>query len=158
MKYFYNQITSPVGLLTLVATETHFIAIHWEDVEVKTCYPNAELNGTHVILSSAADQLKDYFAGQLKQFNLPLAFNKGTAFQQKVWQALLTIPYGETRSYGQIAEQIGHPKAVRAVGSANSKNPLSIVAPCHRVIGANGSLTGFAGGLAIKKYLLSLET
>ena len=101
-------------------------------------------------------QLNDYFAGKRKSFSVSLDF-KGTEFQKKVWDALLTIPFGETRTYGQIAQQINHPKAVRAVGAANGKNPISIIAPCHRVIGSTGKLTGFAGGLEVKSYLLVLE-
>lgn len=97
-----------------------------------------------------------YFAGRLQRFSLPLAA-RGTAFQQAVWQALCDIPYGETRSYSDIARTIGKPDAVRAVGAANGRNPLSIIVPCHRVIGQNGSLTGYAGGLEIKKTLLALE-
>lgn len=100
--------------------------------------------------------MKEYFAGTRNQFELELDF-AGTDFQKQVWQALLTIPFGETRSYSQIAEQIGNPKAVRAVGAANGRNPISIIAPCHRVVGASGGLTGFAGGLEAKQYLLTLE-
>jgi methylated-DNA-[protein]-cysteine S-methyltransferase len=100
--------------------------------------------------------LNAYFAGKLSKFSLPLDF-VGTEFQKKVWAALLTIPFGETRSYSDIARQIGNPKAVRAVGAANGKNPISIIAPCHRVIGANGKLTGFAGGLEAKACLLAIE-
>ena len=100
--------------------------------------------------------MREYFAGSRAAFDLPLDFS-GTEFQKKVWRALLTIPFGATRSYAQIATQVGSPKAMRAVGAANSRNPVSIVAPCHRVIGANGELTGFAGGLVAKKYLLDLE-
>ena len=110
----------------------------------------------HPILLKTAQQLNEYFAGKRQQFDLPLDF-EGTAFQQQVWQALLTIPFGETRSYKQIAEQIGNVKAVRAVGAANSKNPISIIAPCHRVVGANGKLVGFAGGLENKEILLKIE-
>jgi methylated-DNA-[protein]-cysteine S-methyltransferase len=98
--------------------------------------------------------LAAYFAGNLKAFNIPLDI-KGTEFQKRVWAALLTMPFGETRSYGQIARRIGHPAAVRAVGAANGRNPISIVAPCHRVVGASGALTGFAGGLGAKSYLLT---
>ena len=101
-------------------------------------------------------QLSEYFAGQRQHFDLPLTF-EGTDFQQKVWQALLSIPFAETRSYRDIAAQIGNVKAVRAVGAANGKNPISIIAPCHRVIGANGQLVGFAGGLNNKHILLQLE-
>ncbi|WP_421193978.1 methylated-DNA--[protein]-cysteine S-methyltransferase [Aeromonas enteropelogenes] len=101
-------------------------------------------------------EFEAYFAGRLQRFTLPLAAS-GTAFQQTVWQALCDIPYGETRSYGDIARAIGKPNAMRAVGAANGRNPLSIIVPCHRVIGQNGSLTGYAGGLEIKKALLQLE-
>ena len=102
-------------------------------------------------------QLGAYFAGKLKTFAIPLDF-MGTEFQKSVWEALLTIPFGETRSYGEIARQIGRPTASRAVGAANGKNPISIIAPCHRVIGSTGELTGFAGGLAAKQYLLAIES
>ncbi len=101
-------------------------------------------------------EFEAYFAGRLQRFTLPLAA-RGTAFQQAVWRALCDIPYGETRSYGDIARAIGKPSAVRAVGAANGRNPLSIIIPCHRVIGQNGSLTGYAGGLPIKQALLTLE-
>lgn len=108
------------------------------------------------LLKEAASQLKEYLAGKRKKFGVPLA-PEGTPFQQAVWNALKDIPYGETRSYGQIAESIGKPRACRAVGMANNKNPMAIFVPCHRVIGANGKLTGYAGGLDIKEKLLALE-
>jgi methylated-DNA-[protein]-cysteine S-methyltransferase len=108
------------------------------------------------VLLETERQLTDYFAGKRTSFSLKLDF-KGTEFQKKVWTALLTIPYGETRSYGQIAKQIKNPRAVRAVGAANGKNPISIVTPCHRVVGSTGQLTGFAGGLDVKARLLALE-
>jgi methylated-DNA-[protein]-cysteine S-methyltransferase len=108
------------------------------------------------VLRDAAEQLTAYFGGELKAFELPLV-PEGTAFQKSVWNALLTIPYGETRSYMQMAELIGAPKAVRAVGAANGQNPIPIVIPCHRVIGSNGKLTGFGGGLPLKRLLLDLE-
>src|SRR6185437_17104518 len=101
-------------------------------------------------------QLGEYFAGKRRKFDVELDF-AGTDFQKKVWRALLAIPFGETRSYGEIATQLGNPKAMRAVGAANGKNPISIIAPCHRVIGASGQLTGFAGGLEAKAHLLGLE-
>lgn len=101
-------------------------------------------------------EFRDYFAGRLQRFTLPLA-PRGTAFQQAVWQALCDIPYGETVSYLQIAEAIGNPRAVRAVGAANGRNPLSIIVPCHRVIGRSGELTGYGGGIPIKRWLLALE-
>jgi len=100
--------------------------------------------------------LRAYFAGEREAFTVPLDF-QGTPFQKQVWAALLTIPFGETRSYGEIARQIGRPGASRAVGAANGRNPISIIAPCHRVIGSTGKLTGFAGGLAAKARLLGLE-
>jgi len=108
------------------------------------------------LLKEAGRQLKDFLAGKRKAFELPLA-PAGTEFQQKVWQALQAIPYGETRSYGEIARIIGQPKAFRAVGMANNKNPILVLIPCHRVIGANGNLVGYAGGLSVKEYLLNLE-
>ena len=107
-------------------------------------------------IKKAAGQLGDYFAGKRKEFDLPLSFT-GTDFQKKVWDALMTIPYGETRSYGQIAARTGNPKAARAVGMANNRNPISIICPCHRVIGSSGHLTGYGGGLDKKAFLLTLE-
>lgn len=118
-----------------------------------------DMSGWHQDSEALAPYLAEfaaYFAGRLQRFTLPLAAH-GTAFQQAVWQALCDIPYGETRSYGDIARAIGKPAAVRAVGAANGRNPLSIIVPCHRVIGQNGSLTGYAGGLPIKQQLLALE-
>ena len=108
------------------------------------------------ILTETRKQLQEYFDGKRKEFNLPILL-RGTEFQKKVWQGLCTIPYGETRSYKELAELVGNPKAVRAVGGANNKNPIMIIVPCHRVIGADGSLVGFGGGLEVKKYLLELE-
>ena len=148
---------SPVGNLTLVASPKGITAILWEKekanrVPLEQMYEDTE----HPVLKQTAQQLQEYFEGERKSFSLPLDF-RGTDFQKKVWEALLTIPYGETRSYAQIAEQVGSSKAVRAVGAANGKNPISIIAPCHRVIGSNGELTGFAGGLAAKTLLLALE-
>ncbi|MGD0497860.1 MAG: methylated-DNA--[protein]-cysteine S-methyltransferase [Bryobacteraceae bacterium] len=115
-----------------------------------------ERNDRHALLVEAARQLRAYFDGHLRQFDLPLD-PAGTDFQKRVWNALLGIPYGETRSYAEIAEAIGSPQAVRAVGAANGANPIPIVVPCHRVIGSGGKLTGYGGGLALKKRLLELE-
>ncbi|AXY59271.1 methylated-DNA--[protein]-cysteine S-methyltransferase [Acinetobacter sp. WCHAc010052] len=157
MKLSFMEMASLVGQLKLVATETALVAVLWENEN-----PNrvrlAELieDIQHPILLETQKQLNEYFAGQRQVFDLPLDF-EGTEFQQKVWQALLTIPFGETRSYKQIAEQVSNVKAVRAVGAANGKNPISIIAPCHRVVGANGKLVGFAGGLENKDMLLKLE-
>jgi methylated-DNA-[protein]-cysteine S-methyltransferase len=155
--YCYKSVNSPVGALKLVASDDGLAAILWENDDPRRVRLNivAEDNG-HPALLAAERQLKEYFAGRRKSFDLRLDFT-GTAFQSKVWNALLEIPFGETRSYAQIARHIGLPKAVRAVGAANGKNPISIVAPCHRVIGANGKLTGFAGGLQTKAFLLDLE-
>lgn len=157
MKLSYMHLTSPVGQLKLVANAHALVAVLWENENPKRVRL-AELleEAQHPVLLETARQLNEYFAGQRRQFDLPLDF-EGTAFQQKVWQALLSIPFGETRSYKQIAEQIGHAKAVRAVGAANGKNPISIIAPCHRVVGANGKLVGFAGGLENKSILLEIE-
>ena len=157
MQLFFMEIDSPVGVLKLVANDISLIAVLWEN-ETPNRVRLAELieNKQHPILLETQKQLSEYFEGQRKIFDLPLNF-EGTEFQQKVWQALLTIPFGETRSYKDIAEQIGNVKAVRAVGAANGKNQISIIAPCHRVVGANGKLVGFAGGLENKNVLLKLE-
>lgn len=156
--YYFKTINTPVGVLTLVASDRGLAAILWEnEVPKHVRLRPLQQDDHHPLLCEAARQLAEYFRGTRQRFDLPLDF-AGTVFQKKVWQALLSIPFGETRSYRQIAEQIGHPAAVRAVGAANGRNPLSIVAPCHRVIGTNGKLTGFAGGLAVKAFLLALET
>ncbi len=158
MTYHYKTMLSPVGILTLVANDRGLAAILWEDDDPKRVRLSPlEEDTTHPVLLEAERQLTDYFAGKLTKFELKLDF-AGTDFQKKVWEALLTIPFGETRSYAQIAIQVGSPKAVRAVGAANGKNPISIVAPCHRVIGSSGKLTGFAGGLQAKELLLRLES
>jgi len=152
-----TTIDSPVGKLTLVASAEGLAAILWENDDpgrVRRTIVGEEPRNP--ILVETARQLAQYFAGRRQTFDLALDF-AGTAFQRKVWHALLTIPFGETRTYAQIARQIGRPKAVRAVGAANGRNPISIVAPCHRVIGSSGELTGFAGGLDAKAYLLRLE-
>lgn len=157
MTYAYRTMASPVGELTLVASEHGLAAVLWENDDPKRVRlePRVERQD-HPVLDEAGQQLGEYFAGQREAFDLPLDF-KGTDFQKSVWAALLTIPFGETRSYADIAGQIGKPSACRAVGAANGRNPISIIAPCHRVVGANGALTGFAGGLDAKRYLLGLE-
>jgi methylated-DNA-[protein]-cysteine S-methyltransferase len=157
MTYFYKTMDSPVGELKLVASDKGLAAIIWEnDDPLRIRLSPMSEDKSYPVLVEAERQLKDYFLGKRKSFSLDLDF-KGTEFQKKVWAALLTIPFGETRSYSQIAKQIKSPKAVRAVGAANGKNPISIIAPCHRVIGSNGKLTGFAGGLEAKALLLALE-
>ena len=158
MTYFYKTIQSPVGELKLVAGENGLAAILWEnDDPARVRLGTMTEDKSHPVLVETERQLTDYFAGRLRAFSLSLDF-AGTDFQKSVWNALLAIPFGETRSYSDIAKAIGNPRAVRAVGAANGKNPISIVAPCHRVIGANGTLTGFAGGLAVKACLLEIES
>ena len=157
MAYSYTKMDSAVGVLTLVASDIGLTAILWEnDAPGRVRLGELVEAPDHPILLEAKRQIAAYFAGTLTAFTVPLDF-QGSAFQKSVWAALLTIPFGETRSYGEIARQIGRPGASRAVGAANGRNPISIIAPCHRVIGANGSLTGFAGGLEAKKLLLDLE-
>jgi methylated-DNA-[protein]-cysteine S-methyltransferase len=154
---YYKMMNSPVGMLTLVANESNLVAILWEDDQpTRVRLGVMDANETHPILLETESQLNEYFAGTRTRFDIPLSFS-GTEFQKQVWAALLTIPFGETRSYRDIAEQIGNAKAVRAVGAANGRNPISIIAPCHRVIGASGDLTGFAGGMKAKEMLLLLE-
>lgn len=158
MKLAFMYMASPVGQLKLVANNTALVAVLWENENPKRVRL-AELveQQDHPILLQTQQQLMQYFAGTRQEFDLPLDF-EGTNFQKQVWQALLNIPFGETRSYKDIAEQLGNPKAVRAVGAANGKNPISIIAPCHRVIGSSGKLVGFAGGLENKDVLLKLES
>lgn len=157
MAYVRKTMASPVGKLTLVASEQGLAAILWQDDNPDRVRLGAVSDDDdHPVLQETERQLHAYFAGDLKAFTVPLDF-RGTDFQKKVWNALLTIPFGQTRSYGEIAHQIGKPSASRAVGAANGKNPISIIAPCHRVIGSTGRLTGFAGGLAAKQVLLDLE-
>ena len=156
-EYASKRMNSPVGQIRLVASENGLAAILWEnDDPGRVRIQNMTENDTHPVLEEAEKQLKEYFDGTRRIFSMDLDFN-GTDFQKKVWRALLEIPWGQTRTYRQIAAQIGNPKAVRAVGAANGKNPISIIAPCHRVIGASGKLTGYAGGLENKALLLRLE-
>jgi len=155
-KYYYKTMASPVGLLKLIASDKGLAAVLWENDLPDRVSISAEIADNHPVLCEAETQLQEYFAKKRTSFSIELDFT-GTSFQKKIWQALLTIPFGETRTYGQIAQQIGDPKAVRAVGGAANKNPISIIAPCHRVIGASGKLVGFAGGLDKKTILLQLE-
>lgn len=154
-------IATPLGDLRLVASPQGLAGIwfvhdqqHAPSEERLSSWP---LVGHHPVLDNAARQMDAYFQGRLLRFNLPLDLTQGTPFQQQVWRALLDIPTGETTSYGVLAQRIGRPKAVRAVGAAVGRNPLSIVVPCHRVVGAGGALTGYAGGLERKRALLLLE-
>ncbi len=153
----HKIVNSPVGRLTLVATDRGLAGVVWEnDRPGRVRLHLGPEDDSNPVLVEAERQLDEYFGGRRTVFTVTLDL-AGTAFQREVWNALLTIPFGETRSYGQIAAQIGNPGAARAVGAASSRNPASIVAPCHRVIGAAGTLTGFAGGLAAKRHLLALE-
>ena len=155
--YVSKKMDSPVGQLTLVASGDGLAAILWENDRVGRVplIIDGE-DAAHPVLVETERQLGEYFAGRRTTFAVPLDV-VGTEFQRRVWSALLTIPFGETRSYAQIARQVGSPMAVRAVGAANGRNPVSIIAPCHRVIGSTGKLTGFAGGLDTKARLLALE-
>jgi len=149
----YQYLNSPVGRLRLVSDGASLIAIEFENQQ------NSIREGVEridAVLTACRDQLKEYFAGTRRRFDIPLA-PSGTAFQKSVWQALSGIPYGQLRSYRDIAEILNKSRAVRAVGAANGRNRLPIVVPCHRVIGSDGSLTGFAGGLDAKRALLKLE-
>jgi methylated-DNA-[protein]-cysteine S-methyltransferase len=153
----YKIIPSPVGDLKLIAGDQGLVAILWEKVKAKPVQLGTlAADDNHPILLETERQLNEYFQGARKLFSLQLQLI-GSNFQVNVWQALLTIPFGETRSYGQLARQLGNANAVRAVGAANGRNPIPIVVPCHRVIGASGDLVGFGGGLQMKAQLLELE-
>ena len=145
---------SPIGDLTIYADDTHITGLYFEDPK----YPPREeaREGSNKVVTEARRQLDKYFAGKLREFDLPLK-PEGTDFQLKVWKKLSTIPYGVTWSYGDLAKKLGAPQASRAVGAANGRNPIPVIVPCHRVIGANGTLTGFGGGIPRKKFLLELE-
>lgn len=157
MTHYCKTIWSPVGELTLVAGDRGLAAILWENDKPDRVRLGALIEkADHPVLLETERQLGEYFAGERRSFDVPLSF-AGTDFQKRVWAALLAIPFGETRSYGEIADQLGAPGASRAVGAANGRNPISIIAPCHRVVGSTGKLTGFAGGLEAKAFLLDLE-
>jgi methylated-DNA-[protein]-cysteine S-methyltransferase len=151
----YSQLSTPVGRLTLAGDEQGLRSISFPNRSpaIKPDH-SSERAGAHI--QEAIRQLEAYFAGELDQFDLALA-PVGTPFQKEVWSLLRTIPYGETVSYGEIARRLGRSTAYRAVGAANGRNPIPIVIPCHRVVGADGSLTGFGGGLSTKTQLLQLE-
>jgi methylated-DNA-[protein]-cysteine S-methyltransferase len=157
MTLFYKEIESPVGKLKLVASANALVAVLWEQERPERVkLEPMKVTPQQPILVETERQLSQYFSGIRTEFDLPIEPN-GSNFQKKVWQALRGIPFGETRSYLDLAEAVGSPNACRAVGAANGKNPLAIVVPCHRVVGANGALTGFAGGVEAKAKLLALE-
>lgn len=154
----YKYFASPVGKLKLVAGNDGLVAILWEnDNPRRVPLGGAVKDNGQPILLETERQLAEYFAGRRNTFSIPLDM-RGTDFQKHVWRTLQAIPFGKTLSYSDVAEQLGRPTASRAVGAANGRNPISIVVPCHRVIGASGKLTGFAGGLHAKAHLLNLET
>ena len=155
MKTFYTEFSSPLGILQLRGTEFALRALYMQGQRHRPPLPADAVQDTSP-LRSAREQVEDFLAGKRRAFSLPID-PRGTPFQMQVWKALLTIPYGETRSYGDIAATIGNPRASRAVGSANRNNPLSIVIPCHRVIGADGAIGGYGGGISEKHFLLALE-
>ncbi len=164
---YYDHVKTPIGVLLLAGCEKYLRAVgftqgqHFTRGEHLTqdehlAAPEAQWQRDESRFNNTKEQLGEYFAGERKSFDLPI-MPLGTEFQMAAWQALRKIPYGQTRTYGEQAAMIGRPKAVRAVGGANNKNPLPIIIPCHRVIGANGKLVGYGGGLEIKKFLLELE-
>jgi methylated-DNA-[protein]-cysteine S-methyltransferase len=153
---FYTTFESPVGPLLLAGDADALRLVSFESSK-HAAPPQADWKQDNALFAEVIRQLQAYFRGELREFDVPLAL-EGTEFQRRVWGALRGIPYGETISYLQLAERIGNPKAVRAVGLANGSNPIPIIVPCHRVIGSDGSLTGFGGGISTKKKLLELES
>ena len=152
---YYDTLQSPIGELMLISDGKSLTGLYMANQ--KHAARRAKAIRDEALLKRPRARLQAYFAGELRDFELPLAAG-GTPFQQRVWRALCDIPYGETISYGELARRIGQPKAARAVGLANGQNPIAIVVPCHRVIGANGSLTGYGGGLERKRWLLAHES
>ena len=153
----YLVYSSPLGDLRLVTSAQGLAGVYFPEHK-HLQWQNAWQHKPHdAVLLRAQTQLQEYFAGLRTEFDLPLDLSQGTVFQQEVWRALSSIPYAQTCSYAALAKKIGRPKAVRALGAANGRNPLSIIVPCHRVIAANGDLQGYAGGLSNKQYLLDLE-
>lgn len=155
----FDTMNTPVGQVTLVAVEEGLAAVLWEEErEGRVRFPKVPRRDERdPVLVQTKQQLKEYFAGKRREFDLPLS-PLGTPFQKQAWEALRRIPYGSTATYAEQARDMGQSGKARAVGAANGRNPLSIVVPCHRVIGKNGSLTGFAGGLKAKQFLLALES
>jgi methylated-DNA-[protein]-cysteine S-methyltransferase len=150
-----TTVESPIGELTLASDGEALIGLYMTDQRHRPELPTAD-GDDDAVLAAAREQLAEYFAGERREFDLPLK-PAGTPFQRAVWEALQAIPYGETAGYGELANRLGRPGAARAVGLANGRNPIAIVVPCHRVLGAAGALTGYGGGLERKRYLLELE-
>ena len=153
-----TSFDSTLGPMTVAATDIGLAGVWFDDQRHLPAFAHWPERAEHPVLKKAVQQLKQYLAGKRSDFDLPLDLRGGTAFQQSVWQALLKIPAGATSTYAVVSAKVGKPKAVRAVGAAVGRNPISIIVPCHRVMGADGSLTGYAGGLHRKQALLQLET
>ena len=154
---YYSIIQSPIGELMLVADDSALTGLYFADCEhVPAGSKRGTLNAQHAVLQQAAEQLEEYFTGIRERFSVPIHLN-GTDFQQSVWREIERIPYGETLSYSDLAKRAGAPRAIRAAGTTTGQNPVSIIIPCHRVMGKNGGLCGFAGGLERKQHLLELE-
>jgi methylated-DNA-[protein]-cysteine S-methyltransferase len=156
----YLEFPSPMpgmGKLLLAASGSGLAGVYFEQHRHFKGMAGWQRDDAHSVLLQAKEQLLEYFSGERQAYDVPLDLSTGTAFQQQVWRALCTIPYGATFSYAELAQHLGKPSAVRAVGAANGRNPLSIIVPCHRVIGSGGALTGYAGGLLNKQNLLALE-
>ena len=158
MNYFYQKIKTPVGPLHLVSDERHLLTLAYEEnwLLLKKYFLEMK-QASSPVLEQVQTQLHAYFAGTLSRFQVPIRFAHGTEFQKKVWKSLAKIPYGETFSYQEHAQKLGMPTAIRAVANANGLNPISIILPCHRVIGKSGKLTGYVGGLEAKAFLLKTE-
>ena len=152
---YFSELESPVGTLTLVGDGETLVGLYMHEQRHRPLLPDGCTRQDRA-LRDVKEQLKAYFAGKLRRFEVTLG-GEGSPFQRSVWKALCKIPFGETESYGALARRIGNPNASRAVGLANGKNPIGIIVPCHRVIGANGTLTGYGGGLARKQWLLDHE-
>lgn len=165
-KLYRKEIDTPIGMMTACTTEEGVCFLEHPNAKglvrelnalLKTCDTKVFAEGENAVMQLLERELRAYFAGELRTFTVPIDMRLGTDFQRSVWQTLLKIPYGKTWSYKEEAAALGRPKSVRAVANANGANPISIVVPCHRVIGADGSLTGYGGGLAAKEHLLNLE-
>jgi methylated-DNA-[protein]-cysteine S-methyltransferase len=154
---YTTHIDSALGGITLAATDEGLAGVWFDRQRHAPDMTGWQQAADHPVLREAAAQLEDYFAGRRREFDLPLDLSHGTPFQESVWRALLAIPVGQTTSYGALSAGVGKPAAVRAVGAAVGRNPISVIVPCHRVLGADGSLTGYAGGLDRKTALLALE-
>ncbi len=151
------RVDSPIGQLTLVADDVGLTAVHFEDEHKRSIPRDLPIDPAHPVLAETARQLNEYFDGKREDFDVPLHLTEGTEFEREVWQVLATIPFGKTISYGEQAAAVGRPGGAQAVGAANGQNPIAIVLPCHRVIGADGSMVGFGGGVATKVWLLEHE-